>query len=94
MFEAIFGGWDRGRGRVEGATHVEPGASYRATQPQGTAEIARVLAVADDGQGIPHVRYDMEVQRAGTAERPWRERRTLTLDAFRDRYCEALPRLD
>lgn len=52
-----------------------------------TQERAEVLGVAKDGLGIPHVRYQLELHRAGNCSSVGQ--RTLALNSFCDRYRHA-----
>ncbi|MBI1272850.1 MAG: hypothetical protein GC131_02040 [Alphaproteobacteria bacterium] len=63
--------------------NVQVGATYCSSRgPQ--KERVCVLSVHSDRQGIPHVRYELSVQRCGST--PSVEQRTLALASFRARY--------
>ncbi len=66
---------------------IEEGAWYR-TQNGTRTEYACVLRVQQDKMGIPHVHYELQVQRVGTV--PTTEQRTLALASFRQRYQERI----
>jgi len=65
---------------------VDPGAVYRRIGAGSAVEMALVREVAPDRMGIPHVRYRLWVSRGNCA--PFAEERTLSLEAFRNRYRE------
>ena len=67
---------------------VEVGASYRRTGAGAFVETARVLEVAPDKLGIPHVRFQLQVVRG--ACRPSIETRTLSLEAFQSRFKDRI----
>ncbi|HUY68643.1 MAG TPA: hypothetical protein VMV79_05020 [Alphaproteobacteria bacterium] len=64
---------------------IEEGATYRCPSGGRVSETARVLGVAEDKMGIPHVRFQLRVAR-GLETRT--EQRTLALDSFYQRYRE------
>lgn len=63
---------------------VEVGATYYRMRGGNVSEFAEVVALRDDGLGIPHVRFRLKVARGGgvTEDGP----RTLSLDSFRQLY--------
>jgi hypothetical protein len=65
---------------------VEAGFAYRRLGTGSVVEVARVLNVASDRMGIPHVRYQLYVARGSSL--PTTEYRTLSLEAFQNRYRE------
>ncbi len=67
---------------------VEVGSLYRRLGTGSVVEIARVLEVAPDKMGIPHVRYQLQVTRGSGM--PTFERRTLALEVFQNRYRERM----
>lgn len=67
------------------AEPIESGTVFRACYGP-MEEKAEVLSVGNDGAGIPHVRFQLEVKRGSST--PSVEQRTLALDSFRARYRE------
>ncbi len=65
---------------------IEIGMSYRRLGTGAVVEIARVLEVAPDKMGIPHVRFQLRVVRGSSM--PTLENRTLALEVFMNRYRE------
>ena len=65
---------------------VEIGAAYRRPNAGPLVETAYVLSIAPDRMGIPHVCFDLEASRG--ISKPFVERRTLGLEAFRTQFCE------
>lgn len=63
---------------------IETGATYTRKGAGALVETAQVLEVASDKMGIPHVRYQLAVQRG--AGKPTVETRTLSLEAFSNRF--------
>lgn len=65
---------------------VRQGAVFRREGPAGAVEIARVLDVVPDPQGISHVHYAYQV--AKNDRRIVDERRTLNLETFHKAFGE------
>lgn len=63
---------------------VEAGTTYKRKGVGALIEVAKVLEVAPDKMGIPHVRYQLSVQRG--ASNPTVETRTLSIEAFLARF--------
>lgn len=68
------------------ADSIRPGSLFRRTHKNKTVETARVLTVASDMLGIPHVRYELVIERAH--RRFIEEPRILALKTFADTYKE------
>jgi hypothetical protein len=66
---------------------VQAGATFCHAQGRQKEQVC-VLSVHNDRQGIPHVRFQLSVQRFGAA--PSVEQRTLALASFRARYSERM----
>ncbi len=64
---------------------VMEGATYRRVYSGNIVETARVLSIARDPAGIPHVRYELNIDRACNRIA---ERRTLALESFWRLYRE------
>ncbi len=65
---------------------IRPGSRFRKVHKDKTVETARVLTVATDMLGIPHVRYELVIERA--QRRFVEEPRILALKTFADTYKE------
>ena len=63
---------------------VAAGAEFRRDHGNDLVERARVLAVAEDPYGIPHVRFQMSYLRADRVEQ--QSVRVLALASFAERY--------
>ncbi|MEX2616738.1 MAG: hypothetical protein WD767_11630 [Alphaproteobacteria bacterium] len=67
---------------------IRPGSRFRKIHKDKTVETARVLTVATDMLGIPHVRYELVIERA--QHRYVEEPRILALKIFADTYKECV----
>tara|TARA_R110001606_G_scaffold225587_1_gene373633 strand:+ start:453 stop:773 length:321 start_codon:yes stop_codon:yes gene_type:complete len=65
---------------------IRPGTLFRKIHKDKTVETARVLTVNTDMLGIPHVRYELVIERAQI--RFVEERRILALRTFTETYKE------
>jgi hypothetical protein len=65
---------------------IRPGLQFRRTNKDRTVETARVLNIDNDTLGIPHVRYELVIERAH--RRFIEEPRILALKTFTDTYKE------
>jgi hypothetical protein len=72
------------------ADSVKVGSIYKLAHEGNIIEIAKVVDVGPDALGIPHVTYDVSVERARLAK--YEERRTLGLQSFAERFREAIAR--
>ncbi len=72
--------------RGKGMEFIKAGSSFRRVHPDRSVETARVLSVASDSFGIPHVRYEVVFERAQrtVVDGP----RILALSTFTDTYRE------
>lgn len=70
------------------ADAVKVGSVYRHAHQGNIVEIAKVVDVGPDALGIPHVTYDVSVERARLAK--YEERRTLGLQTFAERFRDAI----
>jgi hypothetical protein len=64
------------------------GSVFRHQLTGNASETATVLGVEEDFMGIPHVIYDLRVEKFQKAA--YRDRRTLALQSFTDYFEEAL----
>jgi hypothetical protein len=71
------------RGRT--MTFVRVGATFRRRRDDVTVETARVISIAPDASGIPHVRYESGLER-GAFARIDAGPRTLNLASFAERF--------
>ncbi len=67
---------------------IKAGALFRNKLPGNAQEVAEVLDVGEDSQGVKHVRFKVEVARRRLAK--YEELRTLGLDAFARRFPEPI----
>lgn len=70
------------------ADHIKIGSTYKLAHEGNIVEIAKVVDVGPDALGIPHVTYDVSVERARLAK--YEERRTLGLQSFAERFRDAI----
>ena len=76
--------------RGKSMEYVRPGSQFRRLRRDGLFETARVLSVATDPHGIPHIRFQV------TFDQPDRNEvdggvRMLALKSFADKYRERVP---
>ena len=67
---------------------VSVGSTFRHKIPGNSIEIATVVGVDTDHMGIPHVTYNVRVEKVSRASN-W-DRRTLALSSFCDHFEEAI----
>jgi len=67
---------------------ITAGATFRHTGPGDLIETAKVLKIAPDSMGIPHVRYEFAAQRNNLTFDGLESRRTLNLDSFARYFSE------
>ena len=77
--------WFRG---IKPSRHVEIGSDYRHRLGCNLSETAHVLGIEKDLMGIPHVTYDLVVEKS--ASRSFSERRTLALQSFQELFDETI----
>ncbi|MGD1877957.1 MAG: hypothetical protein ACFB13_10685 [Kiloniellaceae bacterium] len=70
------------------ADAIKVGSVYKLAHEGNIVEIAKVVDVGPDALGIPHVTYDVSVERARLAK--YEERRTLGLQSFAERFRDAV----
>lgn len=73
----------RGRRAVE---YIRPGASFRRIKPDKSVETARILSVVLDGLRIPHVQFELNLQRPSRAKAQIVGAKTLSLASFAATY--------
>ena len=69
---------------------VQPGYVYRRTCRGDWVEIAKVRAIAEDPLGIPHVTYDLSIERNDRQLTAMPDRRTLNLRSFQEAFRELI----
>ena len=67
---------------------IKIGSVFRHRLSGDVVETAKVLDVAEDSLGIPHVTYDLMVEKARYSS--YTDRRTLGLQSFYERFEEAV----
>lgn len=68
--------------------YIRRGMSFRRVKPDKSIETAKVLSVVMDGQQIPHVRYEINLERPSQAVVFKDGPRILSLSTFTDTYRE------
>ena len=69
---------------------IRPGGVYRHMGPGDITETAKVIDVGPDSMGIPHVRYEVLVERSQVRHTHFAAVRTLNLQTFSHHFMEAL----
>jgi hypothetical protein len=67
---------------------VRVGSVFRHTGPGDLIEIAKVLDIEPDSMGIPHVRFELVIERNQKRIADLDTRRTLNLETFASRFSE------
>lgn len=67
---------------------VKEGAIYRRSTSPNLVEIAKVIDVYSDSQGIPHVRYEVKLKHHQDKISAFPERRILNLKTFTTEFFE------
>ncbi len=69
---------------------IRPGCVYRHLGPGDITETAKVIDVGPDSMGIPHVRYEVLVERSRVRHTHFAAVRTLNLETFSHHFVEAM----
>ena len=69
-------------------TDVKVGEEFRKVRRGNVVEIAKVLEIAPDCMGVPHVHYKVSIQSAH--HECFEEQRTLGLTSFAERFTKAV----
>lgn len=85
MFALPVGQWFKSAPRRR---EVEVGSEFRKVRRGNVIEIAKVLDIAPDSMGVPHVHYRVSIQSAH--QECFHEQRTLGLTSFTERFAKAL----
>lgn len=68
--------------------YLRRGMTFRRVRPDNCIETARVLSVVLDGVRIPHVRFEIDLERSSRGNAFREGPRTLALSAFTETYRE------
>lgn len=68
--------------------YIRPGTAYRRIKPDKSIETAKILAVVLDGMRIPHVRFEINLQRPSRSPAFRDGPRILSLTSFTHTYRE------
>ncbi len=69
---------------------VREGAVFQHKGPGNLVETAKVLDIVPDAMGIPHVRYDLEVERNKMPLESLTSSRTLNLRSFTSHFTDTV----
>lgn len=70
------------------APDVRSGSVFRRRGPGDLIETAKVIQVEPDALGIPHVSFDVKIEKVKDDRSTFRARRTLNLVTFASRFSE------
>jgi len=65
---------------------IKVGRSYTQRRTDNTVEVAQVLGITPDGYGIPHVRYELTVEKPMSHQVYMAGTKVLSLIAFRETF--------
>lgn len=74
--------------RARNTDYVKAGSRFRRRRRDNTVETARVLSVEPDSIGIPHVSYELSIEKPSAVTRVTDGPRVLALAAFAETYEE------
>lgn len=74
--------------RDNGMEFVKAGTAFRRTRADKMVETAKVLSIASDTFGIPHVKYELSVEKPVTRQCVIEGPRVLALATFATTYSE------
>lgn len=69
-------------------SEIRPGGTYVHRGAGNVVETARVIDVGPDGMGIPHVRFEVLVERSKERHTHFEAVRTLNLQTFAETFSE------
>lgn len=72
------------------APDVRSGAIFRRKGPGDLIETAKVIQVEPDALGIPHVSFDVKIEKVKNDKSTFKARRTLNLMTFSTHFPEAV----
>jgi hypothetical protein len=91
MFAETVGQFFRPRQKPEVARQdIRVGGIYRHSGPGNVVETAKVIDVAPDAMGIPHVRFEVQVEQSRVRQTRFAATRTLNLETFADYFFEPI----
>ena len=67
---------------------IRVGGTYRHSGPGNVVETAKVIDVGPDAMGIPHVRYEVQVEQSRVRQTRFAATRTLNLETFAEYFIE------
>ncbi len=67
---------------------VQCGAMFRRNGPGDLIETAKVIQVEPDALGIPHVSFDVQIEKVKNDKSTFKARRTLNLSTFASYFAE------
>ncbi len=67
---------------------IRVGGTYRHSGPGNVVETAKVIDVGPDAMGIPHVRYEVQVEQSRVRQTRFAATRTLNLETFASYFIE------
>ncbi len=83
----MFGDWFK---CARPTTDIQVGSTFRRSGPGNLVETAKVVKIAPDALGIPHVRYDLQMVRDHRRIEGLDARRTLNLETFSSLFTETV----
>ena len=69
---------------------IRVGGTYRHSGPGNVVETAKVIDVGPDAMGIPHVRYEVQVEQSRVRQTRFAATRTLNLETFAEYFIELM----
>ena len=69
---------------------IRVGGIYRHSGPGNVVETAKVIDMGPDAMGIPHVRFEVQVEQSRVRQTRFAATRTLNLETFADYFFEPI----
>lgn len=88
MLSATVGQFFRSGRSNKTGPEIKVGAIYRHHGPGNVVETAKVVEVEADSMGIPHVRYEVQVEQSRVRQTRFAATRTLNLETFASYFIE------
>lgn len=88
MFSETVGHFFRPAPKPETRPEIRVGGTYRHSGPGNIVETAKVIDVGPDAMGIPHVRYEVQVEQSRVRQTRFAAMRTLNLETFASYFIE------
>ena len=76
--------------RCKDTARVKTGARFQRVRRDHTVETARVLSIASDPFGIPHVRFELSLERPRSLKSYVDGQRVLALNSFAEMYQDSM----